>query len=131
MIMDDDDPIMANTMTFANSGSLTVSPYYGGLSTLSSTTYTTTNTSSSPIISTNAVSPELMVRGDVDITGDIIIKGKSLCETLEGIEQRLGILKPNQELEEKWDKLKALGDMYRELEKEIIAQEEIYSILKK
>lgn len=69
--------------------------------------------------------------GDVAIKGDIITNGKSLSERLDKIEQRLGILQPNKKLEEKWARLKSLGDMYRELEQEIIEKEHIWASLKK
>lgn len=73
----------------------------------------------------------LDVKGDANFEGDIKVKGKSLIETIENIEKRLAILHPNPELEEKWERLKALGNMYRELEAEIIEKEEIWKILKK
>ena len=73
----------------------------------------------------------LKVKGDADFEGDLKVQGKSLLETLDNIEKRLAILHPNPELEEKWERLKALGQMYRELEAEIIEKEEMWSILKK
>ena len=73
----------------------------------------------------------LKVKGDADIEGDLKVQGKSIKEALDNIEKRLAILHPNQKLEEKWERLKALGDMYRELEAEILEKEEIWSILKK
>lgn len=73
----------------------------------------------------------LSVKGDAKFDGKIILGDKDIGEVLDKIEQRLAILHPNKELEEKWERLKSLGDMYRELEKEILSKEEIYSILKK
>lgn len=73
----------------------------------------------------------LKVNGDAEIDGDIKIKGKSLSEAIENIEKRLAILHPNEKLEEKWEELKALGERYRELEKDILEKEEIWKILKK
>jgi hypothetical protein len=73
----------------------------------------------------------LQVKGDAEFEGDLKIQGVSIKESLENIEKRLAILHPNKKLEEKWERLKALGDMYRELEAEIIEKEEIWSILKK
>lgn len=73
----------------------------------------------------------LAVKGDAEFEGDIKLKGKSLSETLDNIEQRLGILHPNPELEEKWEELKALSTRYRELEKDIIEKEKLWSMLKK
>lgn len=76
-------------------------------------------------------SKTLEVKGDANFDGDIKVKGKSLVEAIENIEKRLAILHPNPELEEKWEKLKALGDMYRELEAEILEKEKVWKILQK
>ena len=73
----------------------------------------------------------LSVRGDAEFDGDIKLKGKSLSETLDKIEQRLAILHPNEKLEDKWLELKKLGDAYRALEKDIIEKEKIWETLKK
>ena len=75
--------------------------------------------------------PGLTVKGDAAIDGDIKLKGKSLSETLNKIEERLAILHPNKELETKWERLKELGDMYRALEKDILEKEQIWNTLKK
>lgn len=61
---------------------------------------------------------------------DITVGGKSLLDTIEKIEERLGILKPNIELEDRWDKLKDLRRQYMELEKDILEKEKIMKILK-
>ena len=73
----------------------------------------------------------LSVKGDAEFEGDIKLKGKSLSETLDKIEQRLAILHPNERLEAKWEKLKELGDMYRALEKDILEKEQIWDTLKR
>lgn len=73
----------------------------------------------------------LEVQGDANFKGDIKLQGKSLGETLDNIEKRLAILHPNPELEEKWETLKSLGEQYRELEKDIIEKEKLWSMLKK
>jgi hypothetical protein len=73
----------------------------------------------------------LDVRGDANFEGDLKIKGKSLTETLDRIEERLAILRPNEELEEKWENLRGLRKAYMELEKEIIEKEKIWEILKR
>lgn len=73
----------------------------------------------------------LHVKGDAEIEGDLKVKGKSLSEAIENIEKRLAILHPNKELEERWEQLKALGEQYRELEKDILEKEKIWNILKK
>jgi hypothetical protein len=74
---------------------------------------------------------KLKVQGDAEFEGDVKIKGKSISETLDKIEARLAILHPNEKLEVKWEELKALGDKYRELEKDILEKEQIWNTLKK
>lgn len=73
----------------------------------------------------------LHVFGDADFQGDIKIKGKSLIDSLEKIEERLAIFKPNEELESKWEKLRELRNQYIELEKDIKEKEQIWETLKK
>lgn len=73
----------------------------------------------------------LSVKGDADFEGEVTIQGKSLTEMLDKIEERLAILHPNPELEDKWDELKELGKRYKELEAEIIEKEKVWAILKK
>lgn len=73
----------------------------------------------------------LRVSGDAEFEGEIKVKGVSLTERLSAIEERLGILRPNNDLEGKWEKLKKLGEEYRKLEKEILEGENIWDMLKK
>lgn len=127
------DPIMWPTTmnsTTSTSGSSSVFPY----------TYTTNGTGgvvgNYGITSTDYTNglygnKGLHVKTDAEFEGDIKIKGKSLNETLDKIEQRLAILHPNEKLEERWEELKALGDAYRKLEKDIIEKEKIWDTLKK
>ncbi len=73
----------------------------------------------------------LQVKGDAEFDGDVKIKGVSIAETLEKLEQRLAILRPNEQLEDKWEELKALRDAYCKLEAEIIEKQKMWDILKK
>ena len=73
----------------------------------------------------------LSVKGNADFEGEVTIKGKSLTDMFEKIEERLAILHPNPKLEDKWDELKELGKRYKELEAEIIEKERVWAILKK
>jgi hypothetical protein len=73
----------------------------------------------------------LKVAGDAVFDGEVTIRGVKLDDRLTAIEERLGILRPNNDLEGKWEKLKALGDEYRKLEQEILEGENIWDILKK
>lgn len=76
--------------------------------------------------------PSIMkVECDAEFKGEVTIKGVKLDERLNAIEERLGILRPNNDLEGKWEKLKALGEEYRRMEKEILEGEDIWATLKK
>jgi hypothetical protein len=73
----------------------------------------------------------LKVEGDAEFKGEVTIRGVKLDERLTAIEERLGILRPNNDLEGKWEKLKTLGEEYRKLEQEILEGEKIWATLKK
>jgi len=73
----------------------------------------------------------LHVQGNAEINGSLKVNGVDIVETLGKITERLAILKPNPELESRWERLKALADEYRALEKDILEQEQVYEILKK
>ena len=103
-----------------------------------------TSGSSGQVLSTNGTSGSwvtmaepnikgatLSVKGDADFEGELTIKGKNLSEMLDKIEERLAILHPNPELEDRWDELKELGKRYKELEAEIIEKEKVWAILKR
>ena len=103
-------------------------------------TYTLANSASTSSVawatitsdgSANLKPNTLQVKGDAEFEGDLKIQGKSLKDSLDRIEERLAILRPNEELEEKWDQLRGLRQMYMELEAEIIEKEKMWAILKK
>jgi hypothetical protein len=73
----------------------------------------------------------LKVIGNADFEGEVTIKGKSLADMFEKIEERLAILHPNKELEAKWENLRGLRKAYMELEAEIIEKEKMWAILNK
>lgn len=81
--------------------------------------------------SDNTSSGQLYVRGNATFEGDITLQGVNLSDRLDKIEERLGILHPNKELEDRWAELKELGMRYKELEKEILDKEKVWKILKK
>ena len=72
----------------------------------------------------------LHVQGDAEFEGDIKIKGESLNDMISAINERLAILKPNPDLETRWEQLKELGKQYRELEKELLDKEKMWDKLK-
>lgn len=80
---------------------------------------------------TTAAPGSVVISGDAEFDGNIKVKGKDLMKMLEQIEERLAILHPNLELEEKWENLQKLREAYVELERDIIEKEKIIAILKK
>ena len=100
-----------------NNPTYTTSPYTVSNTTAGWTTYNQSNV--------------LKVSGDAEFEGDVKVRGVSLDERLNAIEERLGILRPNNDLEGKWEKLKKLGEEYRQMEREILEQENMWNILKK
>ena len=94
-------------------------------------TGTSTNWGNITLAEPNIKGATLSVKGDADFEGELTIKGKSLSEMFEKIEERLAILHPNEKLEDKWDELKELGKRYKELEQELIEKEKVWAILKK
>jgi hypothetical protein len=73
-------------------------------------------------------------RGILDLQGDdadIVINGQSLLQSLQAIEQRVGILRPNARLENHWDQLRELGEQYRRLEQELMEKQQMWDMLKK
>ena len=141
--------IYDNTMNTVNTVSVTgptPSPVYTTTGTGSSGLYwgmNGTSGSSGQVLTSNGTNTSwitadpslkgstLSVKGDADFEGEVTIKGKNIADMFEKIEERLAILHPNPELEDRWDELKELGKRYKELEAEIIEKEKVWAILKK
>ena len=96
-------------------------------------TYTTNIGAASPWIATGttASNNSISVQGDAEFDGDITLRGRSLSEFMESVEQRLNILRPNPDLEAEWDQLRALGEQYRKLEQQLIEKSQMWATLKK
>ena len=108
------------------------SPYiYVTDTTAASPYYISSPTTGSTGLSYDNYNSTLHVKGDANIEGDVKIKGKSIANSLEKIEEKLAILHPNQELEDKWENLRGLRKAYMELEAEIKEKEKIWNILQK
>ena len=110
-------------------GTLTTLPYITGINTGQVLTTGTGGSGGSGGFTKH--NNTLDVKGDANFEGDVKIKGKSLIESLEKIEEKLAILRPNEKLEEKWEKLRELRKQYIECEKDIIEKEKIWETLKK
>jgi len=91
--------------------------------------YTFATNTTNPWLTVNDHST-LSVSGDADFNGDVRVKGRSLAEFMEQVEQRLNILQPNPELEREWDELRELGERYRELEQQCKEKGEMWKKLK-
>jgi hypothetical protein len=97
-------------------------------------TYTTTGTGTgNPWITTDTIDGynTLSVKGNADFDSDITVKGRSLTEFMDSVEQRLNILRPNSDLEQEWDQLRELGEQYRALEKQLAEKSQMWKTLKK
>lgn len=137
-------------MSYYTTGNVTYNPYTinigtggsggagsiltGGSSTSpiwqSTGTYTIANGSNGGGWNSNGV--KITTKGvDLPEDSDINFGNVSLRKTLESIESRLAILRPDHELEENWEELKALGDAYRKLEKEIQEKLKTWEVLKR
>jgi translation initiation factor 6 (eIF-6) len=60
---------------------------------------------------------------------DIQINGTSLVDTLAAIQQQLNILVPDPELEQQWHQLRALGDQYRQLQRELQEKTRVWNAI--
>ncbi len=113
-------PITQNTSTSINLGN----NGSGGTSYTVDNKWTTAGTTN--------IQSTLKVNGDANFDGDITVKGRSITQTLEKIEERLAILPPpNLELERDWLELAELRKQYVELERELLEKQRVFDILKK
>ncbi len=115
------------------------------MSTIDSITLTTSGSGySGQVFTTNGLTsstPGLQCNGNAKINGQLIVNDKNIedeihsiktdiDDRLDTIEEKLGILLPNNDLESRWTKLRELRKQYKELEKECWEQEEIIRILR-
>ena len=98
-----------------------------------STTGTTITSPTAPGLVTLAPAYPVHVSGKIRLDGagaDIEVNGVSLMDTLKAIQARLNIQSVNKDLEEDWDELKKLGDMYRKLEIKVLEKSRMWKSLK-
>ena len=92
---------------------------------------------SSTLFPSQTVSPTYTVinaGGQIELRGDkadVVINGISLSETLQVIQDRLNILRPNTALEAEWDELRELGKHYRKIEAELKEKQRMWEIMKR
>ena len=94
-------------------------------------TFNDITTSVTPWITTTDGTSTLSVTGDADVGGDIRVKGRSLAEFMDSVEQRLNILRPNPQLEFEWDQLRELGEQYRALELQLQEKAQMWAALQR
>ena len=123
-----------NGPTYSISGStLTGGPYIGAGAIGANAIWTTSGTGTNGSWSDLTYKSSISQSGTVELRGenaDIKVNGKSLMNTLEAIEHRLGMLTPNPEMEKEWDELRELAERYRELEKQCIEKSKMWNKLK-
>ena len=74
---------------------------------------------------------KIHVQGDAVFEGNITWQDRDMREWFESVESRLAILRPNPDLEAEWSELAELRMKYVELERDILAKQRVFDILKK
>ena len=99
--------------------------------------YTSTGTNGSwvsPTVTISDTAAKLDQTGTLELKGknaDLKINGVSLSETLEGIQEMLGIMRMDPALEQEFEELKQLGQQYRALRSKFQEQKAVWDTLKK
>jgi hypothetical protein len=104
-------------------------PYYGAVPPVTITNLNGPSTTWTLSDSWQNSPPSGKITLDGD-NADIEINGRSLMQILDGLEQRLGLLKCREDLEADWSELKALGDQYRAMVKSIEEKTQMWNTLK-
>lgn len=89
------------------------------------------NNSWAATTSTEVKSKSIHIQGDAKFEGNITWQDRDMREWFESVESRLALLKPNPDLESEWSELAELRRRYVELERNIIAKQQLFDILKK
>lgn len=83
------------------------------------------------ITANSSVPPTTITSGlHIEEGRDLTIGDRSLLTFMDQVEERLGILRPNEGLESRWEQLKELRRQYQQLEKDLLEKEKIIDILK-
>ena len=121
------DTYTVDLMNISSTGD-TWDPYYGAVPPITITNMPESGTTWTLSDSwQNSPSSKITLDGD---NADIEINGRSLMQILDGLEQRLGLLKCREDLEADWSELKALGDQYRAMVKSIEEKTQMWTTLK-
>lgn len=129
-------------MNNQNTGTTTLDDFYvtTGIQDMSITGITSINPYGSTITLTDTLSwndpanSSLTVSGDATISGSLTVGGVDIVETFDErltvIEERLCILRVDEKLAERWEKLGELRKQYLELEQECLEKDKILRLLK-
>jgi len=122
------DTYTVDLSTISSTGD-TWDPYYGAVPPITITNLNGPSTTWTLSDSWQNSPPSGKITLDGD-NADIEINGRSLMQILDGLEQRLGLLKCRGDLEAEWSELKALGDQYRAMVKSIEEKTQMWTTLK-
>jgi hypothetical protein len=122
------DTYTVDLMNISSTGD-TWDPYYGAVPPVTITNLNGPSTTWTLSDSWQNSPPSGKITLDGD-NADIEINGRSLMQILDGLEQRLGLLKCREDLEADWSELKALGDQYRAMVKSIEEKTQMWTTLK-
>lgn len=113
----------------ATYGNVTIGGSGGTASTYSIFGASTNYTWSGPSLTQTGA--KIHVQGDAVFEGNITWQDRDMREWFESVEARLAILRPNADLEREWSELAELRQRYVELERDILAKQKLFDILKK
>jgi len=122
------DTYTVDLMNISSTGD-TWDPYYGAVPPVTITNLNGPSTTWTLSDSWQNSPPSGKITLDGD-NADIEINGRSVMQILDGLEQRLGLLKCREDLEADWSELKALGDQYRAMVKSIEEKTQMWTTLK-
>ena len=122
------DTYTVDLMNISSTGD-TWDPYYGAVPPVTITNLNGPSTTWTLSDSWQNSPPSGKITLDGD-NADIEINGRSLMQILDGLEQRLGMLRCREDLEADWSELKALGDQYRAMVKSIEEKTQMWTTLK-
>ena len=124
------DTITLSDSHIVNGGVSLTSPYTftGAIGAgFSNTTYTASGAGTSTPWFTQNPSTRISLTGE---DADVEVNGWSLVAAVKRMEERLGLLQPNPELEQEWADLRELGNQYRKLEQHIKDKQATWDKLK-
>lgn len=125
---------MAKTITTTSASGTMADPNLGVSPTYTISSPTTTASMVWKNSDSWSADTSISAGGKIELRGkdaDVVINDVSLNDTLQAIQDRLNILRPNTALEAEWDQLRELGEQYRKLEAELLKKQKMWETLKK